>query len=238
MVPNITTSDLVSQKWLDNDFYGTTFNLNYQNTKLDLDLGGGWNRYEGDHFGDVVYTRFAMNMEPDENYYFNDAVKTDFNVYAKANFAITEKLAAYVDFQLRTINYKTKGLQDDQSNFNVDDNFSFFNPKAGLTYQMNDQNQLYFSYARANREPSRADYENGNPEPEGLNDFELGWRYKAPKVQINTNLYYMDYQNQLVLTGGIDDEGVFVRENSGNSYRLGLEVDASIKISDKLKNPS
>ena len=144
-------------------------------------------------------------------------------------------MAAYVDFQLRTIDYKTKGLQDDQSNFNVDDNFSFFNPKAGLTYQMNDQNQLYFSYARANREPSRADYENGNPEPEGLNDFELGWRYKAPKVQINTNLYYMDYQNQLVLTGGIDDEGVFVRENSGNSYRLGLEIDASIKISDKLK---
>jgi len=231
----VTTSDLVSQKWLDNDFYGTTFNVNYQNTNLDLDLGGGWNRYEGDHFGDVIYTRFAMNKEPGDNYYFNDAVKTDFNVYAKANFAITEKLAAYVDLQIRTIDYKTEGLQDNQSNFNVNDNFSFFNPKAGLTYQMNDINQLYFSYARANREPSRADYENGNPEPEGLNDFELGWRYKAPKVQINTNLYYMDYQNQLVLTGGIDDEGVFVRENSGNSYRLGLEVDASIKISDKLK---
>ncbi|WP_034886927.1 TonB-dependent receptor [Gillisia sp. Hel_I_29] len=231
----ITTSDLVGRKWLDNDFYGATFNLNYQNSKLDLDLGGGLNRYEGDHFGDVIYTRFAKNGEPSEHYYFNDAVKTDFNIYSKANFAITEKLAAYVDLQIRTIDYVTDGLLDDQTSFNVDDNFSFFNPKAGLTYQLNDINQFYFSYARANREPSRADYENGNPESEGLNDFELGWRYKAPKVQINTNVYLMDYQNQLVLTGGIDDEGAFVRENSGNSYRLGLEIDASIQISDKFK---
>jgi len=231
----ITTSDLVGRKWLDNDFYGATFNLNYQNSKLDVDLGGGLNKYEGDHYGAIIYTRFAKNEDPREHYYFNDAVKTDFNIYTKANFAITEKLAAYVDLQIRTIDYKTGGLLDDKSNFNVDDNFSFFNPKAGLTYQMNDLNQFYFSYARANREPSRADYENGNPESEGLNDFELGWRYKAPKAQINTNVYFMDYQNQLVLTGGIDDEGSFIRENSGNSYRLGLEVDATIKISDKLK---
>ncbi len=229
----VTTSDLVGTKWLDNDFYGTVFSLNYQNSNWDVTLGGGWNKYEGDHFGNVIYTRFARNNDPYDPYYFGTSDKTDFNVYGKANFAITEKLAGYADLQLRTIHYETDGILDDGSQFLNDDNFSFFNPKAGLTYELNMVNQFYFSYARAHREPSRADYENGDPEPEELNDFELGWRYNKPSAQVNTNLYYMAYQNQLVLTGGIDDEGVFIRENSGNSYRLGLEVDATFRVSEK-----
>jgi len=229
----VNTSDIVGTKWLDNHFYGTVFSLNYQNTNWDVTFGGGWNKYEGDHFGEVVYTRFARNNDPYEPYYFNQADKTDFNMYAKANFAITEKLSGYADLQLRTVNYETEGLLDDQSRFDNEDNFSFFNPKAGLTYEINPFNQLYFSYARANREPSRNDYENGDPEPEELNDFELGWRHNTRSFQINTNLYYMGYENQLVLTGGIDDEGAFVRQNSGNSYRLGLEVDATVILSDK-----
>lgn len=230
----VATSDLVGTKWLDNDFYGTVFSVNYENTNWDVTLGGGWNKYEGDHFGEVIYTRFARNNDPYEPYYFNQAEKTDFNLYAKANFAITEKLAGYGDLQIRTVNYKTSGVQDDQSQFNNEDNFSFFNPKAGLTYQLSLADQFYLSYARANREPSRNDYENGDPQPEELNDFELGWRHSSSNFQINSNLYFMDYQNQLVLTGGIDDEGAFVRENSGNSYRLGLEVDATVRISDKV----
>ncbi len=230
----VTTSDLVGTKWLDNDFYGTVFNLNYEDSNWDLTLGGGWNKYEGDHFGNVIYTRFARNNDPYDPYYSGTADKTDFNVYGKANFAITEKLAGYADLQLRTVHYETDGILDDGSQFLNDDNFSFFNPKAGLTYELNMANQFYFSYARAHREPSRADYENGDPEPEELNDFELGWRYNKPVVQVNTNLYYMAYQNQLVLTGGIDDEGVFIRENSGNSYRLGLEIDATFRLSDKV----
>ncbi|MFD1094801.1 TonB-dependent receptor [Salegentibacter chungangensis] len=229
----VTTSDLVGTKWLDNHFYGTTFSLNYENNNLDLILGGGWNRYEGDHFGEVVYTRFARNNDPYEPYYENTGVKTDFNVYGKVTYAISDKLAVYGDLQLRTIDYKTEGVLADQSLFDVDDSFSFFNPKAGFTYELNRENQFYFSYARAHREPSRSDYENGDPEPEELNDFELGWRYAAPKVKLNTNLYLMDYRNQLVLTGGIDDVGAFVRENSGNSYRLGLEIDADIRFSNK-----
>ena len=229
----ITTSDLVGTKWLDNHFYGTVFSVNYENEDWDVTLGGGWNKYDGDHFGEVIYTRFARNNDPYEPYYFNQAEKTDFNLYAKANFAITEKLAGYADLQIRTVNYETNGLLDDKSNFNNEDKFSFFNPKAGLTYQLNLANQFYLSYARANREPSRNDYENGDPEPEELNDFELGWRHDSENFQLNTNLYYMDYQNQLVLTGGIDDEGSFIRENSGNSYRLGLEVDATVRISDR-----
>lgn len=230
----VAQSDLVSRKWLSNHFYGTTFSLNYEEDKLDLVLGGGWNKYLGDHYGEVIYTRFAKNTDPYEPYYTNQGTKTDFNVYAKANFALTEKLAAYADLQLRTINYTTDGLLDDQSEFLVDDSFSFFNPKAGLTYDLNSANQFYVSYARANREPSRSDYKNGNPEPEELNDYELGWRFGTPNVQLNTNLYFMDYRNQLVLTGGIDDVGAFVRQNSGKSYRLGLEIDATLRLSDKV----
>ncbi|MDT0649207.1 TonB-dependent receptor [Autumnicola edwardsiae] len=230
----VTTSDLVGRKWLDNDFFGTTFSLNYEEEAFDVVLGGGWNKYIGDHFGEVIYSRFAQNNDPYEPYYENTGTKTDFNIYGKANFAITEKLAAYIDMQLRTINYETEGVLDDGQQFNVDDSFTFFNPKTGLTYELNPANQFYFSYGRANREPQRSDYENGDPEHEELNDYELGWRYNTPNIQINSNLYLMDYQNQLVLTGGIDDVGAFVRENSGNSYRLGLEVDATIRISDQI----
>ncbi len=230
----VNTSDLVGTKWLDNHFYGTVFSLNYENANWDVTLGGGWNKYEGDHFGEVIYTRFARNNDPYEPYYFNKADKTDFNIYAKANFRITEKLSGYADLQLRTVNYETDGLLDDQSRFLNNDNFSFFNPKAGLTYQLAPSDQFYLSYARAHREPSRNDYENGDPEPEELNDFELGWRHASPKFQMNANLYFMDYQNQLVLTGGIDDVGAFVRQNSGNSYRLGLELDATVRLLETL----
>ncbi|MAM19735.1 MAG: TonB-dependent receptor [Christiangramia sp.] len=229
----IETSDLVVRSWLDNDFYGTVFSMNYQDTNWDVTLGGGWNKYEGDHFGEVIYSRFARNNDPYDPYYFNTANKTDFNIYGKANFAITEKLAGYADLQLRTVAYQTGGIVDDGSQFLNDDHFSFFNPKAGLTYEIKPGSQLYASYARAHREPSRNDYENGDPEPEELNDFELGWRWKNENFQLNSNLYFMDYQNQLVLTGGIDDEGAFIRQNSGNSYRLGLEVDAMFRLSEK-----
>jgi iron complex outermembrane receptor protein len=228
----ITSSDLVGTKWLDNHFYGTVFSVNYETTNWDLTLGGGWNKYEGDHYGEVIYTRFARNNDPYEPYYFNQADKTDFNIYGKANFVITEKVGGYLDLQLRTVNYETDGLLDDQTRFLNDDNFSFFNPKAGLTYQLNKGDQFYLSYARAHREPSRGDYENGDPEPEELNDFELGWRHQSTNFVLNTNLYYMDYQNQLVLTGGLDDVGAFIRQNSGNSYRLGLEVDATVRVTD------
>ncbi len=228
----ILSSDLVTKKWLDNHFYGATFNLNFTENWLELDFGGGWNRYDGDHFGEVTYTRFAPS-EPNQIYYENEAEKTDFNVYGKANVAISEDFSLFGDLQLRTINYIVDGTIEEEVPFIVDDSHTFFNPKAGMTYELSDSNRLYLSYARAHREPSRSDYENGNPEPEELNDFELGWRLNTSAVQVNTNLYYMDYRNQLVLTGELDNVGAFIRANSGNSYRLGLEVDASVRLSDK-----
>ena len=144
------------------------------------------------------------------------------------------KLSLYADAQLRSISYKTNGINSDLNPFLINDDFTFFNPKLGLNYQFNEENSLYASFARANREPNRTDYENGSPKPEQLNDFELGWRLKKEDLIINANAYYMGYNDQLVLTGAIDDVGAPIRANSGKSYRLGIEVDANIKISEYL----
>jgi iron complex outermembrane receptor protein len=222
----INTTDLVRQKWLDNDFYGTTFSANYKKDKLDLILGGGWNKYEGDHFGKVIWARFASTSELGDRYYDDYAVKTDGNIFAKANYQITEKLSLYGDLQYRTVHYEANGVQANL----VNDTFHFINPKAGLNYTLNDKNTLYCSYAKAQREPNRTDYEGGNARPEKLNDFELGWRYVSEKAQINTNVYYMAYKDQLILTGNLDDVGNPIRSNSEKSYRLGLEVDVTLEL--------
>lgn len=226
----VTTSDLIRQKWLDNDFYGTTFSANYKKDKLDVIFGGGWNKYEGSHFGEVIWARFASQSELGDRYYDDYAVKTDGTIFAKANYQITAQLSLFGDLQYRTVNYKANGVQTTV----VDDTFNFFNPKTGLTYDINANNALYFSYARANREPNRTDYEGGNVKPEKLNDFELGWRYVAEKVQFNSNVYYMAYKDQLILTGNLDDVGAPIRSNSEKSYRLGLEVDATIALTNQL----
>nr|WP_315195214.1 TonB-dependent receptor [uncultured Flavobacterium sp.] len=226
-VGSINTTDLVRQKWLDNDFYGTTFSANYKADKLDVILGGGWNKYEGDHFGKVIWARYASQSELGDHYYDDFSTKTDGNVFAKANYQLFKKLSVYGDLQYRNVHYKANSWDTGL----VNDNFNFFNPKAGLTFDVNEQNALYFSYARANREPNRTDYEGGsNVKPEKLNDYELGWRLKSGKIQVNSNLYYMKYKDQLVLTGELDDVGSPIRKNSGDSYRLGLEVDATIKF--------
>ena len=227
--PTVTTTDLVRQKWLDNDFYGTTFSANYKNDNWDVILGGGWNKYEGDHFGKVIWARYASQSELGDHYYDDSSTKTDGNVFAKANYKVSDKWSLFGDLQLRNVTYKANS---DETGL-VDDNFNFFNPKAGITYQLNEINSLYFSYARANREPNRTDYENGSPKPEKLNDFELGWRFLSDKIRLNTNIYYMKYQDQLVLTGELDDVGSPIRKNSGDSYRLGLEVDATIQFAKK-----
>jgi iron complex outermembrane receptor protein len=226
----ITTTDLVRQKWLENDFYGTTFSANYKDEKLDVIFGGGWNKYEGDHFGKVIWARNASQSELGDRYYDDYANKTDGNIFAKANYQITEQLSLFGDLQYRSVNYKANGVQPTL----VDDTFNFFNPKTGLTYTISSGNSVYLSYARANREPNRSDYEGGNVKPEKLNDFELGWRYVADKVQFNSNVYYMAYKDQLILTGSLDDVGAPIRSNSEKSYRLGLEVDATIALTDQL----
>ncbi|MGB5360026.1 TonB-dependent receptor [Eudoraea sp.] len=227
----VNTTDLIRRRWLDNDFYGTVFSAKYEKDKINLIIGGGWNSYEGDHFGEIIWARFAGNSMIRDRYYDDDSKKTDFNLFGKINYKISQNWKLFGDLQFRTVRYNANG---DETGL-VDDRFNFFNPKVGVTYDLNNSNNLYLSFAVANREPNRNDYENGNPKPEKLNDFELGWRYVSPSVQLSTNIYYMRYKDQLVLTGELNDVGAPLRANVGDSYRLGLEVDASISIGKRFK---
>ncbi|MFT4831175.1 MAG: iron complex outermembrane receptor protein [Psychroserpens sp.] len=227
----VNTTDLIRRRWLDNDFYGTTFSANYTNDKINLILGGGWNKYEGDHFGEIIWARFTGDSDYRERYYDDNSTKTDFNFFSKANYSLDNQWSLYGDLQYRRVSYTANG----EDTGLVDDTFNFFNPKAGITYDMDPNNNFYLSYARANREPNRNDYESGNPRPEKLNDFELGWRYVSQEVQLNTNVYYMNYKDQLVLTGALNDVGAPLRANVGDSYRLGLEIDATIALGDHFR---
>jgi iron complex outermembrane receptor protein len=225
----ITSTDYTRRRWLDNDFYGTVFSANYRNEDLDIISGGGWNKYEGAHFGEVLWARLSGSSEVRDRYYDNDSKKTDFNIFTKVNYHINDRLSLFGDLQLRSVSYEANG----QDTGLVDDSFNFFNPKAGITYNADPNHNFYFSYAVANREPNRNDYENGNPKPERLNDFELGWRYLSPSIRVNTSLYFMKYKDQLVLTGELNDVGAPLRANVGDSYRLGLEADAAIKLGNQ-----
>ncbi|MFT7442978.1 MAG: iron complex outermembrane receptor protein, partial [Maribacter sp.] len=228
-------SDVIVRRWLDNDFYVVNFNTNYKTDKLNFISGVSYSDYTGDHYGEVIWgSDLAADVNIRDRYYFSDAKKTDFSIFAKATFDITDKLIGYVDVQGRFVGYQTQGITNDILPIDVAANFSFFNPKFGFTYKINPNNSLYTSFAVANREPNRNDFEVGLTTPETLHDYELGWRLKSENIKLNTNIYYMDYKNQLVLTGALNDVGAPIRATSGSSYRLGLEIDADIRISDKL----
>ncbi|MEC4003263.1 TonB-dependent receptor [Flavobacterium sp. SUN052] len=222
-----STSDLIRKLWLDNDFFGTTFSLNYKNSKTDFLFGGAANRYLGNHYGEVVWTQYYV---PNSNrYYDNFGNKDDINVYAKASHTIG-KINLFADLQYRMVFYKANSYK-----FNdVNDTFRFFNPKAGANYQLNAKNAIYVYAGIANKEPRRDDYENGSIKPERLFDYELGWKYNAKKVSVNANAFYMQYKNQLVLTGALNNVGSPIFTNSGASYRYGLEIESVIKLIDKL----
>ncbi len=229
----INRTDLIRRKWLENDFYGATFSLKYDKETLNIITGGALNFYDGDHFGEVIWARNASNSEIRHPYYFNNGKKIDFNIFTKATYQLNEKLNLFGDLQLRNVDYKTTNFLP----IDVNENLTFFNPKFGITYQLNQQNNMFISYAKAHKEPNRKDYENAiiPPKSEALNDFELGWRHQKNNTKINTNLYLMQYTNQLVLTGAIDpDTGSPIRANSGKSYRLGLEIDAVFKLNNQV----
>jgi iron complex outermembrane receptor protein len=196
---------------------------------LNLVIGGAYNKYEGAHFGNVIWARFASQSELGDRYYDDFATKTDGNLFAKANYQFSKKISFYADLQIRNVHYIANSLETGV----VNDHFNFFNPKAGFNYDFNSKSAIYLSFARANREPNRDDYTNGNPKPEQLNDFELGWRLTSEKAKLNVTAYYMKYKNQLVLTGALNEVGAPLRENVGDSYRLGLELDANIYLSNK-----
>ncbi len=230
----LTETDLIRRRWLDNDFYVVNANVNYKTNALNVILGTSYSTYSGDHFGEIIWAQYASNSMIRDRYYNGNGKKIDASSFAKATYRLNEHLSLYLDLQSRYVHYKTTGTNSDVAPFIVDKNYHFFNPKAGISYNINTNNNLYFSFARANREPNRDDFENNaDIKPEQLNDFELGWRHSSNAFSINTNVYYMLYNEQLVLTGEINDVGNPIRNNSGKSYRLGLEVDAVINVSNK-----
>ena len=231
----VNTTDLIRRRWLDNNFYVINANVNYKDDAIDLIFGGSISHYDGDHFGEIIWAEYASQSEIRDRYYDGNSLKNDFSVFTKANYRLNDKVSLYGDLQMRNVNYKTFGTTSDLVTFEVDKGFTFFNPKAGVSYELNDANNFYLSYARANREPNRTDLEsNPDIEPEQLNDFELGWRHKKGNFVFNANAYYMLYNEQLVLSGELDDVGNPIRTNSGKSYRLGIELEAIIPVSPKL----
>ena len=229
------TTDLIRRRWLDNNFYVLNASVDYNSKNLNLNFNSFYSSYSGDHFGEIIWARtFSQNGKIRDRYYEGNGKKKDFSVFSKASFNLGEKTEIYTDLQFRKVNYKTSGITSDLVNMILDKEYNFFNPKFGASYKFKPNSMLYFSYARANREPSRSDYEsNLSIKPEELNDLELGWRFRNEKIKLNINSYYMLYSNQLVLTGELDDVGTPIRTNSGNSYRLGIEIDNFLKLSEK-----
>lgn len=232
-------SDLVRQKKMSNNFYGGIFSLNYLKDQFRASIGGGLNCYSGKHWGEVIWVKnYVGDLYPNSEYYRSKITKWDGNIYAKANYKLSNTIDIYGDLQYRGVNYKLTGTNDQwddkaqkMQKLNIDKNFNFFNPKAGVYMKANDNNDLYASFAVAHREPTRSNYTDGDsnayPQPETLYDTEIGWKYKASNHSIGVNAYYMNYKNQLVLTGKINDLGESLTSNIDKSFRSGLEFTGS-----------
>ncbi len=231
-------TDLTRDLWLNNDFYGATYNLNYRpSKKLNLTLGGAWNEYKGAHYNDIEWTQVATSIPPNYEYSRDNATKTDFNIFARAEYH-AGKFLFYGDMQYRHIYYSFLGFDQNLNNVQQAVKLDFFNPKMGVTYNLNDNSNVYASFAVGNHEPNRSDYTNSSPAsrplPETLNDFEAGYRVNEQKFSAGVNGFYMLYHNQLVLTGALDDVGEAIRTNVKDSYRAGIEVYGKVKIADPL----
>lgn len=229
----IASTDLVRRKWLDNHFYGATYSFDYQsNKKLSTNIGGAWNRYEGDHYGEVIWTKFAFTPSNDYRWYKSHSIKTDFNIFAKVFYQVTDKFNLFGDLQYRTVGYDMKGISDKLQDITRNTSFQFFNPKLGLNYQLNTKASLYASYAVGNKEPNRTDFIDNVkvPKPEHLEDLEAGYRWADQIFSFDGNFYYMNYKNQLVLTGQVNSVGEAIRVNVPKSYRAGIELVANWKF--------
>lgn len=241
-------TDLTRQKKMDNDFYGAVAAVNFNNlSNLRATVGGGWNKYDGDHYGLVKWVREGgvqplKTFYPGYEYYHNNALKSDFNIYGKANWTFWKGLGLFVDLQYRHVGYRMEDPEDDAYADNsglyiIHDDFDFFNPKAGLNWQIDSHNQVYFSYAISHKEPTRNDYQDNyvrHLQAEKLQDFELGYKFQSQRFSAGVNLYYMYYNHQYVLTGELNEigEAIASNENSGKSYRAGVELEAAWKPVD------
>lgn len=235
----ISRSDLIRRKNLDNHFYGFTWSLNYDLDKLRLTAGGSGNQYDGFHFGNVIWAEFAQTAGYNHRWYESTAKKQDLNIYAKAQYQVTHKLSLYGDLQLRGINYNLSGIDDKFRDITQTHDFLFFNPKAGLFYELDKQNSLFASFAIANREPNRSNYTDADPNKaaptaETLYDYELGYYFNSETLTASVNAYYMLYRDQLVLTGAINETGRAIMTNVPESFRTGIELSGKARLADNL----
>ena len=234
----ISETDLIRRRWLDNHFYGIVYSAEYNADNFQFTLGGGANQYLGGHYGEVIWAQYASNSNIRHRYYDNDATKNDINVYGKLNYDLNSNFSAYVDLQQRFVSYDFTGLDQDGSELDQTSEMSFFNPKVGFNYSLNEKTSLYAFAGLGNKEPSRDDFTestpNNRPSHESLLDIELGYRYFSETVSFSANFYNMQYNNQLILTGELNDVGSAVRVNIPDSYRRGLELTGSFQLMDKL----
>lgn len=239
-------TDLVRQKWLDNYFYGIVAALNYNTDRTAMSIGGAANRYDGDHYGKVIWVRNALNLDKSKDWYRNTGIKDDANIYAKINSEVFDNLFLSADLQYRYIHYTATGDYDrfDKSTqkmrlLNLDETFHFFNPKMGLNYKIATGQNLYASFSIANREPNRNNYtdagENEHPTFETLYNGEFGYKYQSEILSFGANAYYMHYDNQLILTGKISEIGEMLTTNIKDSYRAGIELSAAVKPASWLR---
>ena len=240
----IKKTDLVRRKWLNNDFYGVTYSLDYQsNKKFSTNIGGAWNQYDGDHFGEIIWAKNASTSNIRYRWYESNALKTDFNIFGKAYYQFSDAFNLFADLQYRTVQYDINGTGDKRQNITQKaaggvTHYQFFNPKFGVNYQVNKFSSVYASYAVGNKEPSRQDFVDNAPKAplaENLQDLEAGYRLTGTKFSFDANFYYMNYKNQLVLTGQVNGVGESIRINVAKSYRAGLELSATWKLAEKWK---
>lgn len=225
----ITKSDMVRQLWLDNNFYGNIFSLQYKDNKTLATLGGGYTRYDGLHYGKIIWA--AKGLTAINNWYQLGAHKTDFSIYLKEQTQFATNWNWFYDLQYRHIKYNVEGFRDNPT-LGVKSKFDFFNPKVGLSHYKNGWKE-YLSFSIANKEPNREDFESGitqQPKPERLYDVEAGISQAKNNYSWAATIYYMGYKNQLVLTGKINDVGAYTRTNIPKSYRTGIELEGGIKF--------
>lgn len=245
-LPNVTlgndtikTTDLVRRRWLDNYFYGMTYSLHYRpNDQLEIIWGGAYNQYKGKHYGQVIWAQYASTGFLDDNYYFGKSQKNDFSNFLKVDYKL-DKWIFMADVQYRNFDYRMYGDDDKVKNYNYHPKFNFLNPKFGATYLLNDQANIYASYAFAQKEPVRKDFIEKNsklpdPTPEKMQDIEVGYRFTNTTFNFGLNGYGMFYKDQLIPTGEISDTGSPIRQNVKDSYRIGIEFDGSWNINKQL----
>ena len=234
----ISSTDLVRRKWLNNDFGGITYSINHKNDFINLVIGGANNVYSGQHYGNVIWAQYMSNGLFNHEYYKNIATKYDNNLFIKSNFQASEKTSLFLDLQSRNIEYEFNGNDIEGNSGTQEVSLEFFNPKFGLSHKMNEEQLFYGSFAVANKEPNRSDYvessPNSRPLHETLYDTEIGFKYSTSDFRFNANAYIMNYDNQLIKTGEINDVGYFTSENVKSSFRRGIELEGSVLLSKKL----